>query len=214
MIIIISWTILPRIFKFISFHLIVFWELWLFNYLFSFTLDFPIPNLMDWHQTNGFPSISVSRTYVKYFSSIQWGNPKLLAFQCGFRMWSLMGVEVQGTILNYRLPNQYLGVFWPTLHPMHVYKPHISTPWASFAPFSFGEWERNFGVRAQISFFNKRGSNINLGKFSSTNQNFQVRNTFMFQNLTFHFQFNSKHVSPNLKKKFFIELLMTSTNWF
>ena len=36
-----------------------------------------------------------------------------------------MGVEVQGVILNYRIPKQYLGVFWPNLHPVNVYKPHI-----------------------------------------------------------------------------------------
>ena len=35
-------------------------------------------------------------------------------------------------------------------------------------------------------FMRKRGSNFHLGKFSFTNQNFQVRNTPMFQNSTLH----------------------------
>ena len=70
MMLIMSRTILSRIFKFISFRLIGFWELWLFNYPFSFILNFPTPNLMDWHETKWVPSIGVSRTYVQYFSSI------------------------------------------------------------------------------------------------------------------------------------------------
>ena len=52
---IMSRTIFPRSFKFIYFCLIGFWELWLFNYPFSFTLYFPTPNLMDWDETMGFP---------------------------------------------------------------------------------------------------------------------------------------------------------------
>ena len=44
---IMSRTIPPRIFKFISFHLIEFWELWLINYPLDFTLSFHTINLMD-----------------------------------------------------------------------------------------------------------------------------------------------------------------------
>ena len=67
-------------FKLISNVLFGFWRLWLFDYPFSFTLDFTTPNIMDYNETRVIPSISVSRTYVQYFSSILWGNPKLLAF--------------------------------------------------------------------------------------------------------------------------------------
>ena len=47
MMLIMSRTIFPRIFKFISFRLIRFWELWLFNYPLDFTLYFPTLKLMD-----------------------------------------------------------------------------------------------------------------------------------------------------------------------
>jgi hypothetical protein len=46
---IMSRTTLPSIFKFISFCFIRFWELWLFNYLLTLTLYFPTLNLMHWH---------------------------------------------------------------------------------------------------------------------------------------------------------------------
>ena len=74
-------------------------------------------------------------------------------------------------------------------------------------------------VRNTNTFFmRKRVSNIHLGKFSFTKQNFQVGNTSMFQNSTFHsFQHFSlwleRHLSK-VEKYFFIELLMTSTNPF
>ena len=70
-IIIMSRIIPPRIFDFISFRLIRFWESWLFNYPFTLTLSFPTLKLMDWHVAKGFISFYVSRTYVSNFSSIE-----------------------------------------------------------------------------------------------------------------------------------------------
>ena len=107
-------------FKMISYVLVGLWRLWIFDYPISLHLYFHTPNLVHWCERKGVPSISVSITYVQYFSLIWGGNPKLLAFQCGLWMWSLMEVEVQGTMLNYIPPNEYLGFLWPTLHPMHV----------------------------------------------------------------------------------------------
>ena len=80
MMFIMSKTIIPRSFKFISFNLIGFLELWLFNYPLNFTLSFPTLSTMDWHDTKGSLSIRVSIRYIQYFSSIWWGNTKLLAF--------------------------------------------------------------------------------------------------------------------------------------
>lgn len=118
---IMSKNILLRSFKFTSFQLIGFLEVWPFDYLLVFTLYFPTINTMDWYDTKGDPSFDVSRNYVSIFISIWWVNPKLLAFQCGFWIWSLIGVRVHGTILNYSLPNQYLCESWPTLSPPYMY---------------------------------------------------------------------------------------------
>ena len=90
---IISITILPRIFKFIYFCLIGFWESWLFNYPLNLTIYFPTINPMDWHGTNGVPSFYVSLTYMSNFSSIHSVNPKLLVCQAGYRIWALMVVR-------------------------------------------------------------------------------------------------------------------------
>ena len=118
-ILIMSFPILLWSFKMIPYLLVGFWTLWLFDYPLYFTLVFTTINLMDWHEMKVIPSIGVLRTYVQDFSSIRWGNPKLLAFQCGCRIWSLMGVKVNGHILNFRLSNQYLSDFCPTAH-LHV----------------------------------------------------------------------------------------------
>ena len=48
-----SRTILPRIFKSLSFCLIGFWKLWFFNYPLNFTLPIFTLNLMVWHWKNG-----------------------------------------------------------------------------------------------------------------------------------------------------------------
>ena len=50
-----SRTIVHRIFKFISFRLIRFWEHWLFNYPLYLTLYFPTLKLMDLHGTKQVP---------------------------------------------------------------------------------------------------------------------------------------------------------------
>jgi hypothetical protein len=135
MMLIMSFPILLWSFKLIPYVLVGFWRLWLFDYRLSLTLVFTTLNLIDWYKTRGIPFISVSRTYVQYFSSIWWGNPKLLAFQWEFQIWSLMGVTVHGSIMNYRLSNQYLSDIWPTL-PLHAWMlAPYSTHWASFAPF-------------------------------------------------------------------------------
>ena len=55
MVLIMLRTILPSIFKFISSHSIGFWESWLFNYPLNFTLEFPTPNLIDWHEIRWVP---------------------------------------------------------------------------------------------------------------------------------------------------------------
>ena len=157
-------TILPRIFKFIYFHLIGFWELWLFNYPLAFTLSFPTINPMDWHDTKGIPSIRVSRTYDQYFSSIWWGNPMLLAFQCRYRIWALMGVRVHGTILTivYSLSNQYLSDLWPTLHLFTFILTPNFDPWSLICAISIwrmkGElgWERKniiFSTKMDLTTF-------------------------------------------------------------
>jgi hypothetical protein len=52
-----SITTLPRIFKSLSFHLIAFWEPWLFNYALNLTLSFPTLNLMYWNGAKGVPLI-------------------------------------------------------------------------------------------------------------------------------------------------------------
>ena len=50
-------SMLPRIFKLLSFCLIGFWMCLLFNYPLTFTLTFPILKWMDWHGTKGVPSL-------------------------------------------------------------------------------------------------------------------------------------------------------------
>ena len=116
MVFIMSCPILLWSFKFIPCHLVGFLGLWPFNCRLPFTMDFIALNPMDWHDTMGVISISLLRTYVKYFSSIQCGNPKLLAFQCGYRIWSLMGERVKGIRMNYIVSNQFLSDSWATLH--------------------------------------------------------------------------------------------------
>jgi hypothetical protein len=59
-----SRTILPSISKSLSFHLIGFWRLWLFNHTLTFTLPFPTLNSMYWHGTKGNTSLDVSWGYV------------------------------------------------------------------------------------------------------------------------------------------------------
>ena len=77
-----SRSILPRIFKSLSFRLIGFWRLWLFKYPWNFTLSFPTLHSMDWHGTKGIPSLDFSWSYVSNINSICWGKPKLLVHQC------------------------------------------------------------------------------------------------------------------------------------
>ena len=77
-----SRIIISRIFKFISFHLIGFWESWLLNYPLNFILSFPNLNLRDWHRTKRIPSLDVSWVNLSNIISIRWGNPKLLICQC------------------------------------------------------------------------------------------------------------------------------------
>ena len=208
MMFIISFPILLWSFKLIPCVLVKFWRLWLFNYSFYFTLVFPTLNIMDWHVTRVITSISISRTYVQYFISIRWGNPKLSGFQCGFRVWSLMGVRVHGIILNYRLPNQYLSEF--CLHT--CYKLHILTPGASFSPFFLWRVREEFRCEnTNIVFVRKRGSNIILGSFHDKTK-FSSEKHFHVSKLKFFTHFNSKHISSNLKKKIIIELSMISIN--
>ena len=115
-ILIMSFPILLWSFKVIPYLLVRFWRLWLFNYPLSFTLNFPILNPMYWHETKGFPSLGVIIIHVQYFISIQCGNPKLLAFQCRYQIWSLMGERVNGPRMNFTVSNKYLTDSWATLH--------------------------------------------------------------------------------------------------
>ena len=78
MMLIMSITILTRIFKFIYFRLIGFWALWILNYPLTFTLSLPTLNLMDWHGTKRVLSFDVWITYFSIFISIRLGNPNLL----------------------------------------------------------------------------------------------------------------------------------------
>ena len=75
-----SITIIPRIFKSISFCLIGFWESWLFNYHLNLIQSFPTIKLMAWHGTKGFPSLDVSWVYVSNLISSHWGNPNILVY--------------------------------------------------------------------------------------------------------------------------------------
>ena len=130
-----SRTILPSNFKSISFYFIRFWEMWLFNYPLTFTLYFPTINLMSWHGTNGFLSFYVSRTFFSNFSSIWWGNPKLLARQVGFRIWALMVVRENDLELILMIQFDFLVTLELPSAYLLVCKPLISTLWASFSPF-------------------------------------------------------------------------------
>ena len=121
MMLIMSFPILLWSFKMIRHLLVGLWRLWLFNYPLSFTLAFPTFNSIDWHDTERVPSLSVLTINVQYFNSIWWRNPKILAFQFGYRIWSLMGVRVNGSIIKYIISNQYMSDFFPTFHPVHVY---------------------------------------------------------------------------------------------
>ena len=68
MILIMSFPILLWSLKLIPDLFVGFWRLWLFNYPFSFTLDFTTLNRMDWYETCGIPSISVFIPYFQDFS--------------------------------------------------------------------------------------------------------------------------------------------------
>ena len=103
MIIIMSKPILPRSFKFISFHLIGFLDLWLYDYLLDFTLSFHTQKPIYWHETKGDLTFYVSITYVSIFSSILCGNPKLLAHQVGYWIWASMVVRENGLELILKL---------------------------------------------------------------------------------------------------------------
>lgn len=111
------------------------------------------------HQTSwidmrqgGFPPLVSQEPKFKISSQsneeIQSYWPSNVGFECRHQ-W---GRRYTVLYWNYILPNQYLSVFWPPFHPMHVYKPHISTPWSSFTPFSFREWERSLGVKTKTHF--------------------------------------------------------------
>ena len=73
-----------------------------------------------------------------------------------------------------------------------------------FHHFSFGEWERILGVRAQPVCVRKRGASINFGKLFIPRPIFQVKKLFpssktqLFTHFTI-FYLNSKHISLNLK---------------
>ena len=112
-----------------------FWPLWLFIFIsialygvyhaiphspIKFQVDTLYMFWLDFGGSESLTTLCISTWYFLLKTSIWWGNPKLLALQHGFRMWSLMGVRVHGTILNYRFPSQYLSVFWPTLY-LHTY---------------------------------------------------------------------------------------------
>ena len=153
MISIMLFPILLWSFKLIPHLLVRFWRLWLFDYPLSFTLEFPTKNFLDWHEKRGVTSISVLRTYFQYFNSIQYGNPELLAFQCKYRICSLMGERGKGLRMNSIAQINFWETFELPFSFIHVYKPQILIPWSSFVPFSFREWERNLGGRAQSHFF-------------------------------------------------------------
>jgi hypothetical protein len=93
-----------------------FWELWLFNYPLTFTLYFPIINLMNWNWTKEVLSFDVSRTYVSNFSSIWFGNPKLLASYVGYRIWALMVVRENVLELIIMLKILFSSDSWVILH--------------------------------------------------------------------------------------------------
>ena len=65
--------------------------LWPLNYHFRFTMDFITLNPMDWNYTRGVTSLVVLIIHYQYLISIWWGNPKILAFHCGYQIWSLKG---------------------------------------------------------------------------------------------------------------------------
>ena len=88
-----SRSILPRIFKSLSFHLIGFWRLWLFNYPWTFTLTFPISNSMYWHVPRGF------HLWMSHELMFQTASQSIEAIQsywstsAGYRIWVLMVVR-------------------------------------------------------------------------------------------------------------------------
>ena len=127
-----SRTIILRIFMSISFHLIGFWESWLFNDPLTLILYFTTLRLMDWHGKRGVLSLDISWTYVSNIRSICVGNPKLLVCQC-----RVLNLGVNGGERKWRrmFPNFLVTLDFPFTYLL-VYKPLVSTLWASFAPFS------------------------------------------------------------------------------
>ena len=103
---------------------------------------------------------------------------------------------------------------FPFAYP-HVYKPLISTLWASFAPFSFGECERSLGVRAYLSFWEERWFSFGFSSCSIPSKFFKWENFYKYENSNFSSTFtcflNSKHFFSKLKNFSLIELHETNS---
>ena len=110
-----SRNILPRIFKSIYFHLIGFWESWLFNYPLTSILHLLTLNLRYWHETNGITSLDVWWVYVSNISSILWGNPKLLVRQYMVPNLGINGGEGKWARMFPNVLNQLSSGSWVSL---------------------------------------------------------------------------------------------------
>ena len=131
------------IFMLIPCLLVGFLRLWPFNFHLSFTLCFLTLNTMDWHETRGVPSLGILRNHVQVFSSIPCGNPNISTSYYRYLIGSLMGERGKEIKLISNVLIQYLSDLWSPIG-LHVpILPPMFLPWASFAPFSFGEQDRS-----------------------------------------------------------------------
>ena len=77
---------------------------------------------------------------IQSYSSANWG----------YRNGVLMVVRVNELCCFLRILNHLFDDSWVTLHLPLLYNPSFSTPWASFAHFSFGEQEESPRVRVYL----------------------------------------------------------------
>ena len=208
----ISRTILPIISKSLSFYLIGFWKLWLFNYPLNFTLILPTLNLMDWHGTKGIPSLDVLWAYVSNLNSIRWGNPKLLV--CHYRVPKLgiNGGEGKWPKMFPNVLNQLSSDSWVSLRLTYsIWTPNFDPMSLIFTIYLWREWEDPRSESFTWYFREKRGFSLCFSRFSIPSKFFEWDNFSKYETQTSHLFFNSKNFSTKLQNFSFIELHETNS---
>ena len=196
-----SRTIPPSIFKSTYFRLIGFWESWLFNYPLILLIYFYNLNLMDWHWTKGFPPCMSHEPMFQISTKSVEAIKSYWSASVGHWIWVLMVVMENDLEYFLMFSFDFLVILEFPFAYQHVYKPLISTLWASFAPFSICTvWEKPKS-ESILEFCEERGFSFKFVTFSIPSRFFKWENFSKCEKSKFSFTFtlflNSKHYFPN-----------------